>query len=503
MKTYFVWLGSNRAKKNGVDEKGALLDQAAKARLPVPQGTILLNEFYDSLLEKEILTQENGRFTCANPIELYESLFTAARLPKFDKPIIVQNATSAKGYQERVLDVDSNNPKDLADALCKVWTSALTLEDEVQRDVLLLEQQHVQTTGVAFSQEAFEDDLIQVSAAKDLSGSKPTGNEFIVSPQLRDGELSSEELSGVARRVQKLLRGVRRTFGNENWQIEWVDDGNICWLVQLLSLKQPPPRHDVYAFAPFQAVLSTFSSPLLTSLLVDENEQILNSLHNIDLQLPHNRQFVRAFEERPFINLSLLADIKRKCGLPTFSVTNPNSNKKGTAVNLKLGRLIVHLPTVLKLGGRRLTAVSLIKQTTDNLNQTDQSPANDLEALIQSFSSILAKLMGNFLIATLYQKPKPASQQWQSPLNLAVDLFKKQIEPLAEQYVAREQLPNTQAIWLLSINEVAQLASGQQFNAEAITERQHNFTSIDQERSQTDRVFLLTDAHQNPKDPVY
>jgi hypothetical protein len=36
-----------------------------------------------------------------------------------------------------------------------------------------------------------------------------------------------------ARRLQKLLRGVRRSFGKGDWRIDWVDDGEICRLLQI------------------------------------------------------------------------------------------------------------------------------------------------------------------------------------------------------------------------------------------------------------------------------
>jgi hypothetical protein len=34
-----------------------------------------------------------------------------------------------------------------------------------------------------------------------------------------------------------LLRGARRTFGDDDWMIEWIDDGRICWLIQIMPLK--------------------------------------------------------------------------------------------------------------------------------------------------------------------------------------------------------------------------------------------------------------------------
>ena len=51
--------------------------------------------------------------------------------------------------------------------------------------------------------------------------------------RLRAFQRTSGEMPPFARRLQKLLRGVRRTFGRGDWCIEWADDGEICWLVQV------------------------------------------------------------------------------------------------------------------------------------------------------------------------------------------------------------------------------------------------------------------------------
>ncbi|MCZ7668469.1 MAG: hypothetical protein M5U34_15385 [Chloroflexi bacterium] len=39
-----------------------------------------------------------------------------------------------------------------------------------------------------------------------------------------------------AQRLQKLLRGIRRTFGQGSWQVDWLDDGEICWVVKVEKL---------------------------------------------------------------------------------------------------------------------------------------------------------------------------------------------------------------------------------------------------------------------------
>ena len=41
---------------------------------------------------------------------------------------------------------------------------------------------------------------------------------------------SDDSSSPYARRLRMLLRGLRRTFGDVGWEIEWLDDGRICWL---------------------------------------------------------------------------------------------------------------------------------------------------------------------------------------------------------------------------------------------------------------------------------
>lgn len=34
-------------------------------------------------------------------------------------------------------------------------------------------------------------------------------------------------------RLQHFLSGIRRTLGKGDWAIEWIDNGDICWIVQI------------------------------------------------------------------------------------------------------------------------------------------------------------------------------------------------------------------------------------------------------------------------------
>jgi hypothetical protein len=61
-------------------------------------------------------------------------------------------------------------------------------------------------------------------------GSKETGNlpgELI---HLRAFQSPDSTLPPFAQRLQKLLRGLRRTLGDGEWRVSWADDGDICWV---------------------------------------------------------------------------------------------------------------------------------------------------------------------------------------------------------------------------------------------------------------------------------
>ena len=68
-----------------------------------------------------------------------------------------------------------------------------------------------------------------------------SGDETSLStlPRLTGWQTPDPDLPPFARRVQMLLRGARRTFGPGMWQIEWIDDGQICYLVTAAKSTAP------------------------------------------------------------------------------------------------------------------------------------------------------------------------------------------------------------------------------------------------------------------------
>ena len=229
----FIWLGSGRARKRAVDHKGRLLDEAARADLPVPSGGILLDEFYRICLAEGLAELSEDVVVIADPVWLYEVLFQDVRFPRLKKAVAVRSATTVlldNARSERVtrLNVDFNDPVQVATALREVWTAMNRGETYPKRDVLIMEMVTIQMEGTALSASEGVDDRITLT--KSTPGVEPAS---FMMDRLRAFQRTSGDMPPFARRLQKLLRGVRRTFGRGDWSIDWADDGKICWLLQV------------------------------------------------------------------------------------------------------------------------------------------------------------------------------------------------------------------------------------------------------------------------------
>lgn len=223
----FIWLGAGRAQKRGVGLKGRLLDKAAKAGLPVPAGALLLDEFYRLALREGVIVRQNDRIHVPDPDWLCQVFYRDLRFPRLENPVAVRAAFSADSADTAVaavLNVNLNDPAQLAAALREVWSSALPHEGDFRRDVLILEMVAAEAGGVAWNRPADENDVVTLKSGT---------TEQLQLPRLRGWQRPSADLPPFARRLQQLLRGVRRTFGDKAWRLKWADDGHICWLIRL------------------------------------------------------------------------------------------------------------------------------------------------------------------------------------------------------------------------------------------------------------------------------
>ena len=206
-------LGSGSLETAGVGPKAALLDRARAAGLPVPGGFVVLDgqeppsshDLAGSLAVRSAFSVEDG------------------------------SELSNAGRFRSLLEVW---PGELDHAVEQVRASA---DDRTGRlDVLVMEMVPAVTAGIAFAEPGYEDDLIEWVAglAADLASGDVSGNTAELA-RLRTGERSRHTLPGWQQRLASLLRDVRREFGDADWDIEWADDGETCWLVQVRPITAP------------------------------------------------------------------------------------------------------------------------------------------------------------------------------------------------------------------------------------------------------------------------
>jgi hypothetical protein len=237
-KSPFVWLGANRARKTKVGQKALLLDKAASAGLPVPSGAILLDELFQLFLEEGVVAVQETAVSIPDPLWLFESLYDGIRFPRFDRPAIFRPAFSALTQEQQPIAsaakscVDMNDPDKLARALCSVWSVSPKPEIVFRRDVLVMEM----VAGEGVSPEVVNGTA--VTSTESTTDQITTSNNSLEIPQLTGFfPRTDSTLPPHAQRLQKLLRGIRRTFGEGSWQIDWLDDGEICWISKVARLQ--------------------------------------------------------------------------------------------------------------------------------------------------------------------------------------------------------------------------------------------------------------------------
>jgi hypothetical protein len=228
-KPMFIWLGSGRARKRGVGGDGRTLDEATRAGLPVPDGAVLLDEFYRFCRAAGLVTGAAGRPAIPDAELWHNTLFHSVRLPSFARPVVVRLVTPAAINGETVAaygrgEVNLNDQDAAAAAVIAAWAAA-ERAGAARADALILETIPNGQSGWAI-----------LSEETDELYSAPGSSPGVTLPRLRGRATPDAGLPPFVRRAQMLLRGVRRTFNPPPRRVAWADDGAICWLLGVDNL---------------------------------------------------------------------------------------------------------------------------------------------------------------------------------------------------------------------------------------------------------------------------
>lgn len=450
---YFVWLGANRAAKRGVDEMGTLLDKAAKASLPVPDGAILLHEFYELVREQEIIQEKNGRFTCPNPQHLVSALYSVGRLPAFAEKVMIQTAFNHQPHGQndpfqksnRVQNIDANVPNQLADALCSIWSIDQKANPTNRKDIIITRQVNGINSGLALTHPSFEDDRFLDFNRREIN----------TLPKLAAFEPAESTRPPVAQRVQMMMRGIRRSLGASHWEVEWIDDGRICWLVKIRPLDDTNrPDETFIPFSPSEPLC-----PLLMSAATTAVDRILNIFQAIDGNFPYGRQLLKidSSHNQLFINFSLLNDTFRKWGLSNQGLKSFTNQTLTPTVPRRLFRSIKSPSLFFSLYIRK----PALQKRTKSLHS------------FRDLALWLEDTIANLLIKTLLFPAKGAgfSNLGSFQSELQTQILSKNTS-LINQAVSNGQLPSINAIWSLTSLELSALDDDFSISSAEVRKRQ-------------------------------
>lgn len=341
-------LGSGRAGARGVAPKAAMLDRARASGLAVPPGIIVTPTVDPAHL--------------VLPDELGDAVAVRSAFGAEDRP-----DASLAGHFLTELDVPGD---EVAASIDRVRASAGT-HAAMRTDVLVMRCVDPVVAGVAFSEDGYEDDLVNAVAGRAdrlLAGTEP-GQAFRLA-RLRRFERPAATLAPWQRRLSELLRAVRHEFGPGGWDVEWADDGRCCWLVQVRPVTAAPARNEAFTIANHKEILPELPSTFMTSLIESAAHDLLDFYASLDADLPVHRPFVETFAGRPYLNLSMLTDLMRALGLPTRLVTDSYGGTPDVDVGLRPRRMLAAAPTLARIGLAQSSAVTRANRVADELART-------------------------------------------------------------------------------------------------------------------------------------
>ena len=414
-----IQVGSGIATQSGIGNKAALLDRAAEAGLSVPMAYILTDALWQHALTEQFVVVSHNTVVPIDADAL-RALFSVPTLPRF---VAVRSAfstedgtnTSLAGFFTSQLWVTPHNTTRFAEALSAVWSSSLRYERPLRRDVLVMGMVVAHHAGVAFTESEFEDDLINFTTgtAEELVSGRVAG-ETLSLPKLRTWERPRKQSQQppFVGRLQALLRDVRRVFGSLDWDIEWADDGDRCWLIQIRPITRMTRRNEAFTVANHKEILPDPPSRFMTSLVASCANGLFAYYRRFDPELPLRRPFIEVFEDRPFINLSLMTDMMRILGLPSRLVTNSIGGESAQDNGVNIGRVLRKSLVLSGMGIAQLRSVPHAQKTMQTILTTTKRPGTNFSECIETLRWLYTTLVTEmFSLVTAMSGPTAVLRQ--------------------------------------------------------------------------------------------
>ncbi len=375
MNQHYVVIGGNDGRASEAAPKAAMLHRAALAGVAIPRGVVILEDSIDAW--------------CADGYRLPREL--QAEFLVVRSAFAVEDTTrdSQAGAFASVMRVPGNDRHAIAAAVHQVRASGDT--SAPRRDLLLMQLVNAKRAGVAFTEREHEDDLVNMvtGTAEALLAGTVSGQTLEI-PRCRRGETPDVLLPPWAQRLQQVLQLVRELasvnrWGSGDWDVEWADDGSVCWVVQLRPVTRATVRNEWFTLANHREILPPLPSRFMASLIASCSGGLFSWYRRADAALPATRPFIEVFEGRPVINLSLLTDMLRTWGLPTHMVTDAIGGRDVRPVGWQFSRVRSALPALMRMLWAQLTAVGSTRRARLTILSRDLlDTENEVVTLVQA-----------------------------------------------------------------------------------------------------------------------
>lgn len=345
---------------------------------------------------------------------------------------------------------------DLPEALGKVYSSAEATH-QGPRGVVIQRMVEPEVAGVMFCQPDYLDPLVSYvqGTAEKLVGGEVQGITEELHPRSIDFK----------RRLRALAEQLTQRFPATRlgWDIEWADDGEVCWLVQARPITQAPLRNELFSYANIREIMPDPPSVFMASIVERAGLSLYQYYRNFDPELPRDRPIIELQLGRPLFNISLLCETMRHWGLPTRLVTDQIGGADVAGAPFQLIPFLSKSKPIAKQGLAQFLAVHKTKaairslrgwRAGDSLGQIGEQVVDlfhdlvtvmlDLTAAMAVPLTLLRKLDVLSEHSALHETPTGQLLRALTPLRQAA-----QEHPEWRESLARGQAPDEPAFQLL------------------------------------------------------
>lgn len=267
-----------------------------------------------------------------------------------------------------------------------------------QAPVMLMRMVPAKCAGVAFLEEEFEEDALNWTFGLGdqlLQGQQPAEKRLL---GRLDFGLALEP--GWPGRVQRLLYQLRQSFPGD-WDVEWADDGERAWLLQMRPVSAATRRQEWFTAANQREILPDPPSRFMVGILRLCQNRLFDYYRQFDSSLPARRPFLDLFLDRPFINLSLLHGLMIRWGLPSRLVTDNIGGGSLPQVPLRPGQFFKKWPVHLRLAWHQTRVVGATARVIQRLEALGQrASGGDLQTCLDCLQDIYVTLVHQMMALT-------------------------------------------------------------------------------------------------------